>query len=404
MSVIEHVIVREFTYPARNMRLEETAPGWVGTYSFESGSTALLRSFIVRIEAHGGLAGEFVPYMGATASAYAEVVKLAPRLLGLDAFAREGIALNLRINARSGDGSGIGPLDIALWDLAGKATGQPISRMLGAYRSRLPAYVSTWRGDHRGGLDSVAAYCNFAEKCADTGILGFKVHTWLNVSIEKEVELVKTLGQRVGKKIKLMLDPACTYTTFDQGLKVGRACDEAGLLWLEDPFVETGRSTTAHKRLRERIRTPLVQGERIRSLEAKADLIVNGGTDALRADPELDGGITALMKAAHVAEALGTDIQVANGSPAQRHCVAAIRNTGFYEISCVGPDCPNATPPIYLCGYDDQIESIGDDGCVSVPDGPGLGVTYDWEFIEKNTIAVHDFRRGERIAVYPFVQ
>jgi L-alanine-DL-glutamate epimerase-like enolase superfamily enzyme len=404
MSVIERVIVRGFTYPAKNMRVEESAPGWVGTYSFDLGSNARLQSFIVRIEARGGLCGEFVPYMGATASAYAEVVKLAPRLLGLDAFSREGIALNLRINARSGDGSGIGPLDIALWDLAGKATGQPVSRMLGGYRSRLPTYVSTWRGDHHGGLDSIEAYCEFAEQCADKGILGFKVHSWLNAPPEADGELVRALGKRLGGRIKLMLDPACIYTTFEQGLRVGRACDEAGFLWLEDPFVETGRSTTAHRRLRQRIKTPLVQGERIRSLEAKADLIINGGTDAIRADPELDGGITNLMKAAHVAEAFGIDIEVANGSPAQRHCVAAIRNTYFYEISCVGPNCPNATPPIYLCGYDDQVESIGADGCVDVPNGPGLGVTYDWAFIEENATDVHDFKLGGKISVYPFVQ
>ena len=48
---------------------------------------------------------------------------------------------------------------------------------------------------------------------------------------------------------------------------------------------------------------------------------------------------------------------------------------------------PNAMPPVYTCGYSDQLEDIGDDGCFPVPDGPGLGVTYDWDRIERTRTA-----------------
>jgi L-alanine-DL-glutamate epimerase-like enolase superfamily enzyme len=49
---------------------------------------------------------------------------------------------------------------------------------------------------------------------------------------------------------------------------------------------------------------------------------------------------------------------------------------------------PNVVPPIYTNGYSDQPEDLGSDGCMPVPDGPGLGVTYDWNFIERNRTAL----------------
>jgi len=52
---------------------------------------------------------------------------------------------------------------------------------------------------------------------------------------------------------------------------------------------------------------------------------------------------------------------------------------------------PNVVAPVYLCGYSDQPEALGKNGCVPVPTGPGLGVVYDWDFIMKHKVAIHDF-------------
>jgi L-alanine-DL-glutamate epimerase-like enolase superfamily enzyme len=70
----------------------------------------------------------------------------------------------------------------------------------------------------------------------------------------------------------------------------------------------------------------------------------------------------------------------------------AMRNTNFYEVALVGPDCPNAMPPVYACGYSDALEAVGKDGCFPVPTGPGLGVVYDWDYIAANRTALHSFR------------
>jgi L-alanine-DL-glutamate epimerase-like enolase superfamily enzyme len=60
-------------------------------------------------------------------------------------------------------------------------------------------------------------------------------------------------------------------------------------------------------------------------------------------------------------------------------------------MALVGPGMPNLVPPVYTCGYSDQPEDLGADGCVPVPDGPGLGVRYDWDFIKHNRTALFVF-------------
>ena len=78
--------------------------------------------------------------------------------------------------------------------------------------------------------------------------------------------------------------------------------------------------------------------------------------------------------------------------------MAAMRNTNYYEVALVGPDCPNAMPPVYRCDYTDQLDCVDADGTVPVPTGPGLGVDYDWEWIAANRTALHVFdRSGGRV-------
>ena len=147
---------------------------------------------------------------------------------------------------------------------------------------------------------------------------------------------------RVGDGLALMIDPACELRTFMDALYVGRACDEAGYFWYEDPYRDAAVSAFGHKRLREKLKTPLLVTEHVRGLEQKGSFVVMGGCDMIHADPEYDMGITGAIKIAHLCEALGLDVQMHASGPAHRHCIAAMRNTHFYELALVGPDMPNA--------------------------------------------------------------
>ncbi len=322
----------------------------------------------------------------------AQSLMLAPHLLGRDPEAREQIYDDLKRELRAYDHMGHGPLDIALWDLAGKKYGAPVAKLLGGFRARLPAYASTYHGqDQPGGLDSPQAFADFALACREMGYQGFKIHGWHDGDRRREAQNVLGVRARVGDDMALMLDPACELRTFMDALYVGRACDEAGYFWYEDPFRDAAVSAFAHQRLREKLQTPLLVTEHVRGLEQKAGFVLAGGCDMIHADPEYDMGITGCIKIAHLCEALGLDVQLHASGPAHRHCIAAIRNTHFYEQALVGPAMPNAMPPVYTCGYSDLLEDVGADGCFPVPTAPGLGVTYDWDRIARTRTAHHVF-------------
>ena len=390
MSIIDRVEIHEFGFDARNLGLK--GGGAHANLTYVKGATARLTKYAVVIAARDGARGEYVTMWGGTRPALAQTLTLAPLLLGRNADHREGIYDDLKRELRQYDHFGHGPIDIALWDLAGKKFGASVGQMLGAYRTRLRAYASTYHGDRNGGLDSKEKFVAFAEQCHALGYRAFKIHGWNEGDAREEADNVRHVGKHMADRMTLMLDPACELRTFADALAVGRACDEWGYFWYEDPFRDSGVSAFAHRKLREMIRTPLLQTEHVRGVEPKADFIIAGGTDFVRADPEYDMGITGCMKIAHLAEAFGLDCEVHASGPAHRHCMAAMRNTNFYEVALLGPDCPNAMPPVFTCGYSDQIDCVGEDGCVKVPTGPGLGVTYDWAFIEKNRTALHSFK------------
>jgi L-alanine-DL-glutamate epimerase-like enolase superfamily enzyme len=370
MSRVDRVEVHEFVFTADNLGLESEGERAVYNIGYQPGGRLELSKYAVVIEADDGARGEYVTHWVGTKAALAQTLSMAPNLIGRDPEEREGIFDDLKREFRQYDHMGHGPLDIALWDLAGRKYGCSVSRLLGGHRRRLPAYASTYHADRNGGLDSKEAFLDFAE----------------------EAENVRFLGERIGDRMTLMIDPACELRTFADALTVGRACDDAGFFWLEDPFRDAGTSAFAHNKLRQMIRTPILQTEHVRGIEPKADFLIAGGTDFLRADPEYDMGITGAMKIAHLAEAFGVDCEIHASGPAHRACMSAMRNSNYYEVALVGPDCPNAIPPVYACGYSDQLDCVGEDGAVAVPDGPGLGVTYDWDFITAHRTALHEFR------------
>jgi len=386
---IERIESIEFSYP-----LEDVGTDGAGfNLVYEPGSVTERKLFAIRVHTDEGITGE---YVGGNSPGAAQINTFADYLVGKDPLARERHWSEIKRALRKYDRMGIGPVDVALWDLAGKHYGAPIHELLGTYRTRLPAYASTYHGDESGGLDSPAAYAEFAAECRDMGYPGFKIHGWGGSDewrdVDREIETVHAVGERVGDEMDLMHDPACEYETFADALAVGRACDEQDFFWYEDPYRDGGISQHAHQKLGEMIDTPILQTEHVRGLEPHTDFVAAGATDFVRADPEYDAGITGAMKIARVAEGFGLDVEFHAPGPAQRHCIAATRNANYYELALVHPECQNTMPPVYEGDYSDFVDTIDDDGTVPVPDGPGLGVEYDWDYIDENrTGSVHTY-------------
>jgi L-alanine-DL-glutamate epimerase-like enolase superfamily enzyme len=345
--------------------------------------------YIIRILTDSGLIGE---YAGGSAAEYSTLRRFAHYLIGKNALERERIYSDVKRALRQVARIGMAPVDNALWDLAGKYYGAPIYRLLGGYKQSLPCYASTYHGDDQGdGLSSPEAYADFAEQCLEMGYPAFKIHGWGNAPIAQEIATVHAVGERVGDRIDLMLDPACEYITFGGALKVGWACDEQKFFWYEDPYRDGGISQFAHRKLRQLIKTPLLMTEHVRTLEPHVDFVLSEATDFVRGDVSYDG-ITGVMKLAHACEALGIDIELHGPGPAQRQCMAAIRNTNYYEMGLVHPKAPGSSNVfLYKNGYRDTLDAIDQNGHVPVPQGSGLGVEIDWDWVNKHRTDVIEY-------------
>ena len=351
---------------------------------YEAGSNLEQTTSILRLHTDIGIVGEYVGVIG---PALAEVRAVADYLIGKSALSREFIYNDIKRASRQWGGLGLGVIDICLWDIAGKLYDEPLYRLLGGEKRPLKAYASTLHGDENGGLTTPEQFGEFAQQCLEMGYKSFKVHGWgiARNNIEREIENVLNLGKKFSDKMDLLIDPACEVKNFGDALKLGRACDEAKFFWLEDPFQDGGVSQFAHRKLRQMIKTPILQTEHIRLLEQHVDFIVAEATDYVRCGAHEDGGITGAMKIAHASEGFGLDVELHGPGPVHRHVMSAIRNTNFFEVGLVHPLVKTIWPSIYQ-NYSDDLDCIDNEGNVYAPDGAGIGVDIDWDWIKHHKI------------------
>jgi L-alanine-DL-glutamate epimerase-like enolase superfamily enzyme len=204
----------------------------------------------------------------------------------------------------------VGTVDVALWDIAGKAAGLPVHRLLGTCRDRVPAYFST--AHH----PSAAQYAEEARYWQGQGWKGYKLHPprgpWIPRDavppVGADIEACTAVREAVGDDMTLMLDSSWSYSYTD-GLRVGQAIQDLGYAWYEDPFPTHDMHN--YVRLSRHLSIPLLATEITPGgLAALPPWITSGATDFLRGDVVIKGGITGLLKIARLAEAFGMNCEV----------------------------------------------------------------------------------------------
>lgn len=384
---IERIEIRKTSWDIPDLG-QHQATAAVG---YAPGEVMKTSTYAFTITTNTGFVGE---YVGGNSVAAAQIKGFADYLLGKDAFARERIYNDLKRILRKFDRLGQGPIDIALWDLAGKIFEAPVHELIGTHRTSLPTYASTAVGDRCGGLDSPQAYAEFGLHCRELGYPAYKMHIWPDYNIDELVATIRLVRETVGDDMQVMLDPGCKIDTFAEAWRIGKACDDAQFLWLEDPYKDSGVSIHGHRQLKTLIKTPILATEMVRGLEQHVDFIASGATDLVRVDAEYDGGITGALKIAHAAEGFGLDVEIHSPGPAHRQLMAALRNSNYYEMSLVHPKTREIgrTQEIYADGYRDELTGVDANGHVGVPSGPGLGVVYDWDAIDAHTTETTEFK------------
>ena len=264
-------------------------------------------------------------------------------------------------------------LDVALWDIKGKAAGMSICTMLGQYRDSVPTYSTCPPQTIRTVEDTVR---EVTRKKAE-GFVGAKLQ--LLGGPEKDIPSLVAAREATGGDFALMLDSSAVLS-FEEALKVGYVLDDLKYEWFEEPVPD------AHilqlRKLAEALRTPILAAETVGLMELP-HYMVDGAVDIIRADVHHKGGITGMMKALGMCEMMGYGLEIHTaGSPlldvANLHVGCATRLSRFLE----------SHHPMFRFGLKHDPLVIREDGHQYVPEGPGLGVDIDWDWIDNHTVEV----------------
>jgi L-alanine-DL-glutamate epimerase-like enolase superfamily enzyme len=349
------------------------------------------RTSLLTIQTDAGVEG--YAFGGIAQGVLESLVK--PVLIGQDPFYREWIWQRLkerqRLNLGSLNDKVLALVDVALWDLAGRAVGEPVYKLLGAYRDKVPAYASTMCGDDlEGGLDTPEAYARFATQCRERGYPAFKLHTWQPPvpgapDVKRDIAACAAVREAVGPDVPLMLDPYHYYSR-EEALYLGRELEKLGYAWMEEPMDE--HSMSSYVWLAQQLDLPICGPETVEGkMHARAEWIRHEAADILRGGIGDLGGITPLVKVAHLAEAFGMRMEVHGGGAANLHVLCAMGIPGqFYERGLLHPWVDYETPQPWLTENDDPMD---DEGYVHVSQRPGLGWEIQFDYVQENLVSAY---------------
>jgi L-alanine-DL-glutamate epimerase-like enolase superfamily enzyme len=267
-------------------------------------------------------------------------------------------------------------LDIALWDLAGRRTGQPLHRLLGSGRQRVPAYAS--------GIDPRRAPGIIAAS-REAGFRAFKMK--VGFGREADLEALQAAHGTLRAGERLMVDANQRWDR-DEACAMARAMADRGLVWLEEPLAadrpwEEWRAVAA-------VGVPLSAGENLRGQPAFAEAVASGTLAFLQPDACKWGGISGCLPVARAAIAAGTTycphyLGGAVGLLAAAHLLAAAGGDGLLEV-----DVQENPLRSELCGPFLKLR----DGEALLPPGPGLGAEPDPSVIERYRVLHAEAKAG----------
>jgi L-alanine-DL-glutamate epimerase-like enolase superfamily enzyme len=306
---------------------------------------------VLRVRTTDGLEGIAFTRRGAILS---DIVarRIRGELKGQDAWRREYLWQRMwELDRREDFPSYIlGLVDVALWDLAGKALGMPVHRLLGGFRESIPAYASTVT------YDEDEEYLDVSQQICEAGYRAIKIHG--RGDAVRDAELCLRLRSQVGPTIALMYDGSAGYN-LPEATYLGKALGEAGFTWYEEPMREF--NVTAYRWLAERVDVPLLVAETSDGAHMKvADFLVAGCASYVRTGATYKAGVTGALRIAHLAESFLVPAEVHQSGIVSQHLCMAIPNTTYYESRVIGN-------PIVREG------AVDSDGFVHAPTGPGFG-------------------------------
>lgn len=271
----------------------------------------------------------------------------------------------------------ISGLDIAMWDILGKATGQPVGRLLGGrYRERVRPYASLLMCDPPELAQHLAAVLA-------QGFRAFKIgwgpFGWRSPALDEAI--VRVAREAVGPDSLLMVDAGASNAFWPQGYKwAARTADmlaEYGVRWFEEPLPPD--SLDDYVLLRERSPVPIAGGEVLTRRQSFVPWLQRRALDIVQPDATKVGGLSEARRIAWMAEEYGVQYvphgwNTAVGLAADLHLASACQRTDLVEYLTGSP---------FIDDLVDAPWTLDAEGLLRVPDAAGLGISLDLDAVEK---------------------
>lgn len=333
-------------------------------YASRLRSTSTTRSAIVRLGTDEGLVGWGEYNVNFLDRSEADAERVATEfLVGRDPRAIEKFHAECNFEPRLKSG-----LEMAMWDLAGKAAGVPLAMLLGGiYRQEVEVAACM-------GIAGYKAAGEMATYYVEQGFGTLK--TKAGRSIEEDLEMVRGIRDAVGDRLKLRIDPNRSYTP-EQGLQLAKALEPYHLEYLEQPI--PAEPLTDAVWLRGQTTTPLALNESVTDPASAWEILHAGAAEFLLPDTPQAAGLWPCVKIGHMAEAAGATCIM--------HCGHDLgpKTAAMVHVAAAGVS--------YRLGNDSTYYGLVEDVCteplqivggkIAVPAAPGLGIEVDPEKLKK---------------------
>jgi L-alanine-DL-glutamate epimerase-like enolase superfamily enzyme len=357
-------------------RLEIDASPWYFGTPIPADEPATWEYPLVRVITDEGIDGYSMGY-GANGegrpNAHAISDTYACALIGRDPLLRESTWQDIRRRNRhlyAHTDTVLGILDVALWDIAGKACGLPIASMLGISRTKIPAYrVGSYY------MSTPEMVFEEARRYKHAGFHGCKFNMYAGPA--KDIPRLRAAREAVGDDFYLMHD-ASSFYSYTDALTVGHVLSDLNYHWFEEPVYD--RQLSILRRLSAELRVPVLASETT-TLAEKAEFLRTGAVDLMRGDVMNSGGITGLRKALAACELFGYNLEIHTAS-------SPLLDVANLHVACSVTNCEllETHHEMFRFGLQGMPLDPDADGYVHLPDGPGLGVELDWDWIEDHTV------------------
>lgn len=285
---------------------------------------------------------------------------------------REGAGGGLPRGARPQIMSAIGGIDMAIWDLQGKAANMPVFRLLGAENKPVFTYAT---GGYYVEGEKLTACADEMASFVDAGFTAVKLKTGAGL-MKDEVERVRATRAAIGDNVGLMLDLNGAYD-LRAGIEFAHAVAPYNIIWLEEPlhwYLQPADFQTLAKSSP----IPLAHGERETTRFTCRDFITSGAVKYMQFDATRYAGFTEALRVAHLADHHGVMIAPHHAPELHCHLNAAFPRNGYAVESHGSPH----RDPIWHGIYADRAQIK--DSYVYMNEKPGFGYELNWDFIEKH--------------------